>query len=512
MGAQELRSFPSDKGGGQNYSAVSVLISFLINLSSTLSKFSVIAEIGTQLLRDAAEVGSSAERLLMSSFDKVPKVGQTVDAQMVGAAMQARDLLKDWKSNGSALGALTQIGHEIVPVFERKGSAHLPLESMRSGEFHSIDVIALDDLARTFGVYSESPAAKSLGTRTLDLRDAVASITNDGRRNVSIFDDRKSRPDAFLANGRVGDLVPGTRFKIIPNSQNVYEAGGHAQDGQVAFHHVDYSMQSELLPLPSNANVFASPTGQDVLSKHELAKGLSLAEYYTPFGKHELNPWSSAQQMKEGHSRMTDRGLDEYLKWLKAPIAELDTRGHVVLDVGAGAQQELARDSAQMWGNNVHGQERGIASIQMPLRSKIISIDPGLALSEEVDLGRIYMGMKKDYRLQGRRNPQPNTLPYSIEDCPLPDHSVHHAYALFSMPFWAKDGKQVRQGLDTVKRLVIPDGGNARFFPVRDPQLPYVENWLAINHLNLRTEADPMHISSPDSHNKDVYNFMHIKF
>jgi ubiquinone/menaquinone biosynthesis C-methylase UbiE len=285
----------------------------------------------------------------------------------------------------------------------------------------------------------------------------AAIDANGGERLVIGGKDWWRRPQPELVSTPLGALAPGSRLKLLSNSKHVYEVD--AVDEQVVYHHVDIATLNQQR-LESNTSVFTVPNGADLLSDSEPVRGFHLGVKDPKF----------FEQATHSLTNMTRRGLTDYVEKLEIPPGELASPDHRILDIGAGAQQELARDAKAAG-----------------LRGHIISIDPGLALDEEKDLSRINYSMDKAYRMKGRNHSQPLTIAANGEALPFADQSADAAYAMFSIPYWAKDATQVGTFLSEMGRVVKP-GGYGRVYPVKEAQTSIVERWLAENGLNTKSE------------------------
>lgn len=156
---------------------------------------------------------------------------------------------------------------------------------------------------------------------------------------------------------------------------------------------------------------------------------------------------------------MTDRGIFEYMRELDVSEEELNDPETLILDLGAGEQQNLAKE--------VH---------QFSLRSKVLSIDPRLGLSQEKDLS--LPTMSKERRLEGRKNPEPLTIAASSDALPLKNESVKHVYALYSVPYYLENPEQILKTLMEAIRVTKP-GGSIKIFPIIESQLTDVTNALS---------------------------------
>jgi len=60
--------------------------------------------------------------------------------------------------------------------------------------------------------------------------------------------------------------------------------------------------------------------------------------------------------------------------------------------------------------------------------------------------------------MKGRNQSQPLTIAANGEALPFADQSADTAYAMFSIPYWAKDANQVDTFLSEMRRVVRPGG------------------------------------------------------
>jgi SAM-dependent methyltransferase len=250
----------------------------------------------------------------------------------------------------------------------------------------------------------------------------------------------------------------GERFKMTASGDDIFQVDRYTDKG-VLYHNVDRPpphFDSQLL----NHDAYVR-TGPGLLSNRERL-GIpphipsEFAHQYasrlrTPFPE-ETPRWQTAA--------MTKRERPFYQQFLEIPDEEL-APGKTVVEIGSGAKQEFAR--------SVEG-------------ARVISVDPGLALSEAKDLERLGRKIPQEYRLEGRRNPHPLTLAAVGDRLPLPDHSVDSAYASFSLPMYSQSLNDIPAFLNEVRRVVKP-GGTARIYPVETRNLATVEKWIASNRI-----------------------------
>ena len=160
---------------------------------------------------------------------------------------------------------------------------------------------------------------------------------------------------------------------------------------------------------------------------------------------------------------MSDRGIRDYIKNLDIQEKDLYDPEAVILDLGSGIQQDLAKEINK----------------RTP-RPKIISIDPRLGLNLEEDLSLMKDDAEKDQqrRVGGRKNPEPLTIAALSQNIPLKDNSVEHVYALYSVPYYLEsDIEGIKKTLHEVIRVTKP-GGSIRAFPVVEDRLVDIQNVL----------------------------------
>ena len=192
-----------------------------------------------------------------------------------------------------------------------------------------------------------------------------------------------------------------------------------------------------------------------------------------------------ANQVKDGNGStvwMTARGLEGYKERLNIPDSEIDTVGKVVLDFGAGAQQELAKDARKLG-----------------LRSTFASVDPGLSQPLADDLARTsdQVGKfrpaadsgfltPKEYRYLGRLHPERFTTAHESD---LPFKQFDSVYAQYSLPFYSK-ADEINEAMERINNLVKP-GGNARVYPIRPSQIDPIKEWFASRNMQPNFELKP---------------------
>ena len=313
----------------------------------------------------------------------------------------------------------------------------------------------------------------AIGKTGLAQRLTAISRVTSHLPNISIATAKEETPvlspaaakrisDAALKNAlprtELYRLKVGERFKMTPYSDDVFQFDRYSDRG-VHYHNVDY-------PPPHYASQLINHdalvrTGPNLLSPRELRGQPThipnqLARDYA--GK--LSSSSGREMPLWQTGSLTKRELPIYQKLLEIPDEEL-AAGKLIADIGAGAKQEFAR--------SVNG-------------ARVISVDPGLALTEEADLIRLDRRIPQAYRLEGRRSPHPLTIAAEGHRLPLADHSVDSAYASFSLPMYANKLEDIPAFLSEVKRIVKP-GGTARIYPLENRNLATVERWIAENRV-----------------------------
>ena len=149
-----------------------------------------------------------------------------------------------------------------------------------------------------------------------------------------------------------------------------------------------------------------------------------------------------------------------YFDIFKISEKDLDDPDALILDLGAGTQQELARE--------VKG---------LGLKAKIISTDPRLGLSEEEDLSLLPKSEKQN-RLMGRgKNAQPMSLAGLSEALPFKEGSFDKIYALYSVPYYLKNPQEIQNTLQEMIRA-LKSGGIIKAFPVLKEQIKIVSDYL----------------------------------
>jgi hypothetical protein len=179
---------------------------------------------------------------------------------------------------------------------------------------------------------------------------------------------------------------------------------------------------------------------------------------------------------------MTARGMESYRERLQIPDHELDTPGRLVLDLGAGAQQELAKD-ARLAG----------------LRSIVASVDPSLGKSVADDLASLAPHAGKfrpgadhwfltpgEYRYLGRLNPERFT---ATDESELPFKQYDSVYAQYSIPYYTAPD-ELEGAMARINGLLAPRG-NARVYPIRPCQIAPIRGWFAKQNIEPTFEHVP---------------------
>lgn len=146
------------------------------------------------------------------------------------------------------------------------------------------------------------------------------------------------------------------------------------------------------------------------------------------------------------HTAMTERRLSAYVSSMHIPPNELDTTGSIVLDLGSGSRQGLAREAAAAG-----------------LRTKVVSLDPRMALPAQTDLSLTVNNMQE--RLLGRANPQPYTVAALGSALPFADNSFNAVYASWSLPYYSRTADDALSSIREMLRVTKP-GGVVRAVPV----------------------------------------------
>jgi hypothetical protein len=346
--------------------------------------------------------GDPNDPKLASAQEGVQNLGEAtgqVVASLLGS-IKGRAIFKNGPHglNIASPGAFN-LGPPLQPVFEgaspdfeiepAQPSRPLVLHS-EGGEGGTTGSPSSGDAAQSIGDPSTAPTPETKSTPAIPRRSASASLSPTAERFVQrIFVDpadqariplsageQFGRPPSRIVDGQLpaGTFVPNeTEWRQIEYSRgDLLEA---------------YWRKVRRREAPSLKDA-APPRVQALLSLRQEQNGP-----LPDFG------W------------MTSRGLDQYLDRLEVPISELDDPHKVALDLGAGAQQEAAKDSRLR-----------------RLRTTIASVDPRLDLPLRLDLhsllpglGRFRPGAEKwcltgeEYRYDGRLHPERFTAPNESE-------------------------------------------------------------------------------------------------
>lgn len=155
---------------------------------------------------------------------------------------------------------------------------------------------------------------------------------------------------------------------------------------------------------------------------------------------------------------MSDRSVFDYVNKLEVTEKELDDPDALIIDLGSGTMQNLAKDVRELG-----------------LKSKIISIDPRLGLDMKEDL-ELPLSSRNDRRF-GRKNPEPLTIAALGQELPIKNESVHNIFALYSVPYYLENQGEIEDNLSEMIRVLKP-GGAIRIFPIMQNQLSQVEDFL----------------------------------
>lgn len=157
---------------------------------------------------------------------------------------------------------------------------------------------------------------------------------------------------------------------------------------------------------------------------------------------------------------MTSRGLADYMDILKLTEKELDDPDLLILDLGSGLEQNFAKDIRKK-----------------DIRSKIISVDPKLGLSDDEDLSSIINVSDKETRIQARKNTEPRTVAGLSGALPFLDNVFSRIYAVYSAPYYLSHPEDIEQTLKEMIRVLKP-GGIIKAVPIEDEQSEIVKNFL----------------------------------
>ncbi len=156
---------------------------------------------------------------------------------------------------------------------------------------------------------------------------------------------------------------------------------------------------------------------------------------------------SDSRLEKLPRGSLSSRGMSEYMNLLELTEEELNNENSLLLDLGAGIQQNFAKEARELG-----------------LKSKIISVDPRLGLEEGEDLSSIKQP-DKEKRIQGRKNAESNTIAALSDALPFKNESFNHVYAVFSIPYYLESSEEIEKSLSEIIRVLKP-GGDAKLFPV----------------------------------------------
>lgn len=136
---------------------------------------------------------------------------------------------------------------------------------------------------------------------------------------------------------------------------------------------------------------------------------------------------------------ITGRKVEDYCFYLQVEEDYFDKKGQIILDIGSGYNQDLAR--------NVE---------YMGLGAEIISIDPSLTLNTE----------RQDFRRKEAGKFHPLTIAAYAKQLPFADNSVDKCLALFSVPMYSVNTEYAIAEIKEMIRLV-KKGGEIRIFPFK---------------------------------------------
>ena len=171
---------------------------------------------------------------------------------------------------------------------------------------------------------------------------------------------------------------------------------------------------------------------------------------------------SASFSIHKDKTTLTERGVMRYVELLKIPEDELNDPHSLILDLGSGTEQNFAKDIRKF-----------------NLKSKIISLDPRLGLSEGEDVDDLFTKSHKEARIQGRKNPETKTAGGLSSNLPFLDSIFDRIYALYSVPYYLnyRNPSEVSETLQEMLRILKP-GGVIRAFPIESEQLDIVKNFL----------------------------------
>ena len=156
----------------------------------------------------------------------------------------------------------------------------------------------------------------------------------------------------------------------------------------------------------------------------------------------------------------TSRRLADYMDMLKLAEDEFDNPDSLILDLGSGIEQNLAKDIRQ----------RG-------LKSKIISLDPKLGLSDEEDLSGIGQDLDKEIRMKARKNAESGTVAGLSNELPFSDNVFKRIYAIYSAPYYLNHPEDIKKTLREMIRVLKP-GGIVKAFPIEEEQVEVLQSLL----------------------------------
>ncbi len=171
---------------------------------------------------------------------------------------------------------------------------------------------------------------------------------------------------------------------------------------------------------------------------------------------------SESFNIHKDKTTLTERGVTRYMELLNISEDELNDPHSLILDLGAGTEQNFAKEVRKL-----------------NLKSKIVSLDPRLGLSEAEDIDNLFAKPHKEARIRGRKNPETKTAAGLSASLPFVDNVFDHIYALYSVPYYLnyRNPSEVSETLQEMLRVLKP-GGVIRVFPVENEQLNIIKNFL----------------------------------
>lgn len=147
-------------------------------------------------------------------------------------------------------------------------------------------------------------------------------------------------------------------------------------------------------------------------------------------------------------SMPTEREMKEYTELLEITEADFK-KWKIILDLGAGTAQEFSKE----YDNQGHG-------------GKVVSLDPNLGIPWSQEKER-FLEEEHAHRLKGRTEASPNTIAGLSQHLPFKSNSFDAILALFSMPKWVTERKDIIRSINEIVRT-LTNGGEARIYPVHE--------------------------------------------